>query len=258
MQKVSDDQVAYHHDAHSAWAGRAASEHEESDRDEVAEKTMRVLIVSAVRLLRNGLAMMLEHRPRLDVVRTACSADDALRVLRGYAPTLILLDVSAPDGLAAAQRIAACVRDVQIIGFAASDLDHDVLAYAAAGIAAFVSRDASTEELFAAVDFAAAGELLCSPRAAGSMFRRLAALAGRRDIAVTTSADTSLTGREREIVHCIDEGMSNKEIARRLRIGVSTVKNHVHHILEKLKVTRRAEAAARVRGGDAPGARMEN
>ena len=258
MQKVSDGQVAYRHEVSSAWVGRAAAEHEDDDRDSAAGTMMRVLIVSSVRLLRDGLAMMLEHRPRLDVVRTACSADDAMSVLRGFAATLILLDVSAADGLAAAQQLAASVRDVQIIGFAASDLDHDVLAYAAAGIAAFVSRDASTDELFVAVDRAAAGELLCSPRAAGSMFRRLAALAGRVEVAVRTSADPSLTGREREIVHCIDEGMSNKEIARRLHIGVSTVKNHVHHILEKLKVTRRAEAAARIRGGDAPGPRMEN
>jgi len=88
------------------------------------------------------------------------------------------------------------------------------------------------------------GEAVCSPRVAGALLRRIAALAtdGRSD-----RVPAHLTKREREIMGLIDEGLSNKEIAKRLRIEVATVKNHVHNILEKLQVHRRGEAAARVR-----------
>src|SRR2546430_13942847 len=83
-------------------------------------------------------------------------------------------------------------------------------------------------------------------RSAGALLGRIAALAtdGRSD-----RVQALLTSREREIMGLIDEGLSNKEIAKRLRIEVATVKNHVHNILEKLQVHRRGEAAARVRGG---------
>ena len=210
---------------------------------------MRVLIVSGVRLLRDGLAVLLAGRLRATAIQLAGSSDDAIALLQTFRPTLVLLDVSGPDGVAAATRIAPHASGGQVIAFAGGDADHDVIAYASAGVAAFISRDASTDELLAAVDRAARGELLCSPRVAGTMFRNLAALVADAR-ARPAGAEASLTGREREIVRWIDEGMSNKEIARLLRIGVSTVKNHVHNILEKLGVSRRSEAAARLRGVD--------
>lgn len=257
MKTVAETHVS-HHPPVSQEAARPSSTERRSYGHGSARMPMRILIVSSVRLLRDGLAMLLEQRPWVESVRLASSDVDAIAALRDFMPTLILLDVSAPDGVAAARRIAGLVDDVQVIGFAAGDGDHDVLSYAAAGVAAFISRDASAEELFAAVDRAANGELLCSPRVAGTMFRSLATLSTLARVA-PNAAEAALTGREREIVRCIDEGMSNKEIARLLRIGVSTVKNHVHSILEKLHVTRRSEAAARLRGAESRGrpARIE-
>jgi two-component system, NarL family, nitrate/nitrite response regulator NarL len=246
MKTVGDTRVTNHPPV-SQEPGDPPATEREPDAQGSARVAMRILIVSSVRLLRDGLAIMLERRPRVESVRLACSADDAMAMLREFTPTVILLDVSAADGVAGARRIAARVDGVQVIGFAAGERDHDVLSYAAAGIAAFISRDASAEDLFAAVDRAANGELLCSPRVAGTMFRNLATLSTLARMA-PNAAEAALTGREREIVRCIDEGMSNKEIARLLRIGVSTVKNHVHSILEKLHVSRRSEAAARLRG----------
>jgi two-component system, NarL family, nitrate/nitrite response regulator NarL len=221
-----------------------------------ARAAMRILVVSSVRLVRDGLAMLLERRPRVEAVRLVRSAEDAVLALRTFSPTLILLDVAGRDGLAAAERLGPRADGVQIVGFAAGEQERDVLAYAAAGIAAFIPREASIDEVFATVDRAADGELLCSPRVAGAMFRNLATLTALTRTTPAT-AEAALTGREREIVRCIDEGMSNKEIARLLRIGVSTVKNHVHNILEKLGVSRRSEAAARLRGVDPEPRRSE-
>jgi two-component system nitrate/nitrite response regulator NarL len=206
---------------------------------------LRILIVSPVRLLRDGLATILDSRARVHSVCSAPNADVALAALAKFGPTLILMDVASDDGLSAARRLLAASAGIHMLGFAAREYDHDVLAYAEAGMSGFVPRDASTDDLFEAIDRAMNGELLCSPSAAGTMYRRIAAMAGIRG----NERDTPhLTGREREIVRCIDLGLSNKEIARELYIGVSTVKNHVHNILEKLRVSRRGEAAAQIRG----------
>ena len=84
----------------------------------------------------------------------------------------------------------------------------------------------------------------CSPRLAGSLLRRLWSLAPAK---AARSAHAGLTCREQEIAALIGKGLSNKDIAVRLHIEVATVKNHVHHVLEKLQVTRRGQAAARAR-----------
>jgi DNA-binding NarL/FixJ family response regulator len=100
----------------------------------------------------------------------------------------------------------------------------------------------------AAVHRAVRGELLCSPRTAALLFNRMAVLSPNRGIA---AGDNMLTRREHEIITLVERGLSNKEIARLLRIGNATVKNHVHSILTKLQVRRRGEAAAQIRRVDA-------
>lgn len=208
------------------------------------DRGLEILIVSPVRLLRDGLATMLQQRANVRGVETAESAEMAVEVLERFVPTLILLDVATEDGLSAARRLAEGAEGVQVLGFAARAHDHDVLAYASAGITGFVPREASAQDLFDAIDRAFNGELLCSPRIAAALFRQVAALSS---IPKPGGSSGQLTDREREIVQFIDEGLSNKEIARHLSIEVSTVKNHVHNILEKLNVTRRGKVRARVR-----------
>jgi two-component system, NarL family, nitrate/nitrite response regulator NarL len=205
---------------------------------------LQILIVSPVRLLRDGLAALLRERPNVQSVEAAESTEWALQALERFTPTLILLDVATNDGLTVARRLAGAANGVQILGFAARAHDHDVLAYASAGITGFIPREASAQDLFDAVDRAINGELLCSPRIAAALFKRLAALSSAPK---PNAGSAQLTGREREVVRFIDEGLSNKEIARVLSIEVSTVKNHVHNILEKLHVTRRGKISARVR-----------
>jgi DNA-binding NarL/FixJ family response regulator len=226
---------------------RRAPPYEKSETAAASPKgaRMRILIVSPVRLLRDGLATILEARERVHSVGRAANAETALAVLAKFNPTLILLDVASDDGLLTARRLMAATAGIHMLGFAAREYDHDVLAYAEAGMAGFVPRDASIDDVFEAIDRAMNGELLCSPSAAGTMYRRIASMAGIRG---SDRDIPQLTGREHEIVHYIDVGLSNKEIARELRIGVSTVKNHVHNILEKLRVNRRGEAAAHIRG----------
>jgi DNA-binding NarL/FixJ family response regulator len=132
---------------------------------------------------------------------------------------------------------------VVVLGLPAGD--QALLDCAEAGAAGYVSRDASLADLKAALQSAVLGELRCTPRDAAALLRRVALLAAQRSGPAPTGA--ALTQREVEIAGLIDGGLSNKEIARRLGIEVSTVKNHVHNILEKLQVHRRGEAVSQLR-----------
>jgi DNA-binding NarL/FixJ family response regulator len=108
------------------------------------------------------------------------------------------------------------------------------------GVAGYVTRGASMDDVLEAIQAAARGEVRCSPRVAGFLFRHIASLAKEQSPSpVQTSA---LTARESQILELLRQGMTNKMISRRLGIELPTVKNHVHSVLAKLGVHRRAEA----------------
>jgi two-component system nitrate/nitrite response regulator NarL len=204
----------------------------------------RALVVSDVRLYREALAWRLSQPGRVKVVGTAQDAAIALEQLSALAPDVVVVDRAMPDALSTAKSIAelSCAK---VVAFAIADMDQAVIECAEAGLAGYVTRDGSVEDLVDAVERAMRGEVLCSPRVAATLFRRLAALSAAAP--ATAPRETELTQREREIGLLIERGLSNKEIARHLSIGTATVKNHVHHILEKLDVRRRGEAAASLR-----------
>jgi two-component system, NarL family, nitrate/nitrite response regulator NarL len=208
-----------------------------------------VLIVAEIRLFREGLADMLREEPGIDVIGAAAGVDEAVPVLRDQQPDIVLLDVAVPENAWLARALVAAVPGTRIVALAVPEVEDNVVACAEAGIVGVVTREGSVEDVVAAMEAAARGETLCSPRMAASLFRRIATLALERS---PDSIESRLTRRELEILDLIDQGLSNKEIARRLTIELSTVKNHVHHILEKLNVTRRWEAVARVRAERAP------
>jgi DNA-binding NarL/FixJ family response regulator len=210
---------------------------------------IRVAIVAEIRLYREGLAEMLLGEPGLEVVATAAGADDAVPALRKELPDVVLLDMAPPDNAWLVRALAAAVPGTRVVALAVPESEDEVLACAEAGVVGYVTREGSVEDLVAAIESASRGEVLCSPRMAASLFQRVATLALERSPA---SIESRLTGRELEILDLIDQGLSNKEIARRLTIELSTVKNHVHNILEKLNVSRRAEAAARARAERGP------
>jgi DNA-binding NarL/FixJ family response regulator len=116
----------------------------------------------------------------------------------------------------------------------------DVVACAKAGLWGYVPNSASMKDLVIAAQRVARGDTVCSAAMADGLFRHLRG-------GIASSADTELTQRQRQIVRLIGEGLSNKQIAGRLSLGTSTVKNHVHDILGRLQVTCRTEAAARLR-----------
>jgi DNA-binding NarL/FixJ family response regulator len=197
-----------------------------------------------VRLYSDGLAAVLGRVSELDVVATVATAAEALAAVRRRPCDIVLIDVSLPNGVELVARLPAAAPSTRALAVALREHEDDVMPWAEAGVAGYVPQEASFADLVAAINSVARGESLCSPRIAGALLRRVAALAAD---ASRPAPGSRLTAREAEVVGLIEQGLSNKEIAGRLSITTSTVKNHVHSILEKLAVSRRADAARRVR-----------
>lgn len=207
-----------------------------------------IFIVTPVKLYRDGIAHFLRSSERVMVLGTADERADTIRRARELLPDVILLDMALRDSWATARALRAAVPEASIVALAVPESEGYVVSCAEAGISAYVPRDGSLEELLATVIRAADGEAVCSPRVAGGLFRRVAALAAQQQPAPGADRPiATLTAREKEIILLIDDGLSNQQIARRLCIEVATVKNHVHSILEKLGARSRSEAAARAR-----------
>lgn len=202
----------------------------------IATTRARVTVVSDVHLYREGLAASLQRDGRLDVAELAGSID-ALPALARVRPDAALLDGGMEDFLGLARRIRAHLPGLRIIGFGISGGADRFVDCAESGLAAFVDSKGSVAELVAAVLGALRGELACSPEVTALMCERLASLSGG------LHRPDALTLREREVAVLVGQGLSNKEIANDLGIGPSTVKNHVHSILEKLDVRRRSAIA---------------
>jgi two-component system nitrate/nitrite response regulator NarL len=200
----------------------------------------RVLVVSEVMLYREGVARGLAETGRFRIVGASESAA-ALQVMSAQPVDVVLLDAAEPSALEVARELKARWGTVPVVGFGISS-DDGSLACAEAGVTGFVGRDGSILDLAKAIDRALAGEVLCSSRLAALLCARLASLS----LVQPTGQSSPLTRREREIAELVANGLSNKEIALELRIESATVKNHMHSILEKLRVSRRSGIALRL------------
>jgi two-component system, NarL family, nitrate/nitrite response regulator NarL len=219
---------------------------------------IRIIVVADVRLYREGLAGRLASRPELAVVGSAGHRDEALALLATAEPHVVVLDMAMRDSLQAVRAIRSQDPTIRIVAFAVDESEGNISACAEAGVAGYVPCEGSTDDLVETIRSCTRGELICSPRIAAMLFRRLCSLAGggiERTGGSSLIEGCPLTGREQQVVELIDAGLSNKEIAQQLNIEVATVKNHVHNILEKLQVTTRREAAARLRSHTARGER---
>lgn len=208
------------------------------------ETSVRVMVLADVRLYREGLAKLLADNENVVLADTGPIDGATLGRIVAAQPDVVLLEAAAACETTIVQDLAKLAPETRVIAYGVHDEERQALRCAEAGVAAFVMGEATGQELIDAILGLARGEFRCSPRVAAMLVRRVSVLAQGFG---EESREARLTPRERGIVTLIDEGLSNKEIARRLGIELSTVKNHVHHILEKLHALRRAQAAANFR-----------
>jgi DNA-binding NarL/FixJ family response regulator len=199
--------------------------------------SIRVLVASHIRLYREALERVLEQEGGVAPAGAASSATDVVEQVRRLTPEITLLDMAMQDAYSAARQLARIAGASRVVALGTADNEAEVLNCAQMGIAGYVPREASISDMLAAVQATARGEVYCSPKVAGSLFRRIAALSNG-----VNSSPSALTARESQILGLLQQGMSNKMISRSLGIELPTVKNHVHSILGKLGIHRRTEA----------------
>jgi len=221
---------------------QAAASRGAVERADGSRAAVRVLLVGDVRLYRELLAGALEDDDGIELAGSAPGAVAAIAVGM-FEPGVVVVDansVAVPDGMRA---LATALPEAKIVAVGVPDDEETVVSILEAGVGGYVTSDQPLAELVAAVEAAANGELQCPPRMSAALAKRVAALAAGE---ASNVAHDSLTPRQREIATLIAEGLSNKQIARRLSIENATVKNHVHNILVTLGVSRREHVASRI------------
>jgi DNA-binding NarL/FixJ family response regulator len=203
-----------------------------------------VAVVSGVRLYAEGLTSALDHDPDMSVCATLTDGRGLARLLDERVPDVVVLDLPALDDLEELRVLVTRATDTPFVALALRADDAEVLDWAEAGVTGLLTRDASLEEIKRVIRGTARGAPPCSGAVSAALLRRVVAVARERQNGTPLPP---LTAREREIAHLLELGLSNKEIAARLYLGVSTVKNHVHNLLGKLEARSRTEAVDRLR-----------
>jgi DNA-binding NarL/FixJ family response regulator len=210
-----------------------------------AAAALRLIIASPVHLMREGLAAVLRGRDEMLAAEAVDLSPAGMAKLANAEPDAVLVDLGQTDAAVAARLIKTASPGAKLVAFALDETEDDVFACAAAGYSGYVPCESGADQVHTAVIDAMEGRMRCAPHIAAAMFARLA---GLLHAAEPQRALPSLSRRESEILALVDLGRSNKEIARQLSISGATVKNHMHNLLQKLQVSRRGQAAARLRG----------
>jgi len=200
---------------------------------------IRTAIVDDHPLFREGVAKLLARTPGVEIVADGSTAADALNIAREFAPDVLLLDLRLPDdGAGAASTIAREHPSVRIVILTASDCDSDVAAMLQLGVHGYLLKGCTGQEIVRAVQRVYAGEFYVTPSLAARLLTETSAPASK-------AADDSeeLSSREEIILAQVSKGLTNKEIARALNLREKTVKHYMTHIMQKLGVRNRLEAA---------------
>ena len=203
-------------------------------------ETQRVLIVDDHPLFRRGLVQLLQMIPGFLLVGEATGGVEGLAMARALRPDLILLDLNMRDlsGLEVLRGLRAVRLDTRVVMVTVSDSGEDVVAALRGGVDGYLLKDMEPEAMLEALQAVAAGRVVIPQQ-----LNHLLAAALRSESRPQSTGAAGLTEQETRILQKIAEGLSNKQIGRELDIAEGTVKVHVKHILRKLDLRSRVEAA---------------
>lgn len=199
-------------------------------------RPIRVMLVDDHTMVRRGLATFLKVFDDLELVGEAADGEAAIQLCARIQPDVILMDMVMPhiDGVAATRTIRERFPTVQVIALTSFKEEELVQNALEAGAIGYLLKDVSAEKLAQAIRAAHAGRSTLSPEAAQALVHAATQ---------PPTPDYALTEREQDVLALIVEGLNNTEIARKLGVSPSTIKSHVSHILAKLDVSSRTEAA---------------
>lgn len=212
---------------------------------------IKVLLVDDQTLIRQGIRLLLELEPDIQVVGQAADGRAALVQVEALHPDVVLMDVRMPemDGLAATRALSASHPEVKVIILTTFEDDETVFEGLKAGASGYLLKDISSEEMAQAVRKVAAGEALIQSRLTRKVLAEFSRLATATDqqssLKSGPGAETltvALTERELQVLQALAHGLSNREIANSLVITEGTVKNHVSSLIDKLGVRDRTQA----------------
>lgn len=208
---------------------------------------IKVLLVDDQTLIRQGIRLLLEIEPDIQVVGQAANGRSALEQVEILHPDVVLMDVRMPemDGVSATRSLSAEHPEVKVIILTTFEDDETVFEGLKAGARGYLLKDISSEEMAQAVRKVAAGEALIEPRLTRKVlaeFSRLASANDRQAASKITPESVPLTERELGVLKALARGFSNREIADELFITEGTVKNHVSSLIDKLGVRDRTQA----------------
>lgn len=206
--------------------------------------SIRVMLVDDQVLLRTGFRMVLAAQPDMEVVAEAGDGAEAIENLRTTAVDVVLMDVRMPrlDGVEATRRICAVPGAPKVLILTTFDLDEYAFSGLKAGASGFMLKDVPPSELLTAIRAVHSGDAVVAPSTTRRLLDRFSAmLPSGKESKAANGALERLTGREREVMLLVAQGLSNGEIAARLVLSEATVKTHVGRILTKLALRDRVQ-----------------
>ncbi|HTU77219.1 MAG TPA: response regulator transcription factor [Solirubrobacteraceae bacterium] len=214
-----------------------------SNVDPPPAERLRIVIADDQTVVREGLRMVLEVMPDLEVLAAVADGEQALAAVAEHQPDAILLDLHMPvlDGVGATERLTREHPEVAIVVLTTYADDETIIAALRAGARGYLTKNADRREISQALHGAAAGHTILPPEVT-AMLLTGAASARQAKPSVPAQLPDGLTAREAEVLKLLADGLSNGEIARELFISEHTVKTHINHVFAKTRSRDRAQA----------------